>query len=319
MSRSGVERLTSARDAADACPAIDLRALRTTRRLRASDVAAALSVHPNTILRWERGERLPGPHVIHDLAHALGVPRHQVAHFFDTHRSRAEPSPGFRGTALRPLRRRLDMTAQELATRLGVPVHTLYNWESGRCRTPDRFLEPLAAALQLSPPRLRRLLRTTVRRSGGPSDPSAPRALEALRRRRGLTVTATARQVDVSRWSITAWEKGRAVPPLWAIRRLATLYGVRVADVAAAAGAARDVKLHPGTWRPGDFSEVLTTLRDWSGVTQRDLAKRLGASTVTVRAWEAGRYRPRAATLRELERLFGLPTAALDAAMTART
>ena len=60
---------------ADARPATDLRTLRRTRRLRATDVAAALSVHPNTILRWERGERQPGPRVIHDLAPEVSAPR----------------------------------------------------------------------------------------------------------------------------------------------------------------------------------------------------------------------------------------------------
>ena len=301
---------------ADVPSAIDLRALRRTRRLRATDVAATLSVHPNTILRWERGERLPGPHVIHDLAQALGVPRQQITHFFDAHRLPAEPTTGVRGTALRPIRRRQDTTARELASRLGVPAHTIYNWESGRCRIPDQLLDPLAGALGVPSARLRRLLMTTPREAGPASfDIPAP-TLTNLRRRRGLTVTASARFVGVSRWSIRAWEDRRTVPPLWAIRRLATLYGVRAAEVAEACGAALDVKLHPRSWRPGDFGEVLATLRAWTGVTQRDLAERLGAGTATVRAWEAGRCRPRAASLRKLERLFGLPHSALDAAVT---
>lgn len=299
----------------DVLTGIDLRTLRRTRRLRATDVAAALSVHPNTILRWERGERLPGPRLIHDLADALGVPRHQITHFFDAHRPAAEPATGLRGTALRPLRRGLGITAQELAGSVGTQVHTLYNWEAGRCRIPGELLEPLADGLRLPPQRLLRLLAAPVPGAGGPSDSSTPRPLEALRRRRGLTVTASARHVGVSRGSITAWEKDRAVPPLWAIRRLATLYGVGVADVVEVCGAARDVKLHPRTWRPGDFGEVLATLRAWTRVTQRDLAERLGVGTATVRSWEAGRCRPRAASLRDLERLFGLPRSALDAAV----
>ncbi len=305
MSRGGVTDLPFA---------TDLRALRRTRRLRASDVAEALSVHPNTILRWERGERLPGPRVIHDLADALGVPRHQVITFFDAHRLPAEPPPGLRGTGLRPLRRRRDLPAQELADALGVPVHTLYNWESGRCRVPHRFLGPLAEALQVTPNRMHLLLATAPEVARPPAAPTA-RTLQALRRRRGLTVTASARFVGVSRWSIRAWEDRRTVPPLWAVRRLAGLYGVAAAEVAGVCGVALDLKLHPGTWRPGDLGEVLVTLRAWTGVTQRDVAGRLGAGTATVRAWEAGRCRPRAASLRKLERLFGLPVAALDAAV----
>ena len=183
---------------------------------------------------------------------------------------------------------------------------------------PEQLLGLLAEALQVSPGRLLRLLTTTPRdAAAGPFDASRARTLETLRRRRGLTVTASARFVGVSRWSIRAWEDRRTVPPLWAIRRLATLYGVTAAEVAEVCGAALDVKLHPRTWRPGDFGEVLVTLRAWTGVTQRDVAERLGAGTATVRAWEAGRCRPRAASLRKLERLFGLPLSALDATVPA--
>ena len=79
-------------------------------------------------------------------------------------------------------------------------------------------------------------------------------------------MTASARFVGVSRWSIRAWEDGRSVPPLWAVRRLAALYGVAAAEVAEACGAALDLKLHPRTWRPGDLGEVLATLRAWTGL-----------------------------------------------------
>ena len=87
---------------------------------------------------------------------------------------------------------------------------------------------------------------TTSREVGSASSVATARTLTSLRRRRGLTVTASARFVGVSRWSIRAWEDRRTVPPLWAVRRLATLYG--------------------------DFGVVLATLRAWTGVTHRDHA-----------------------------------------------
>lgn len=59
---------------------------------------------------------------------------------------------------------------------------------------------------------------------------------------------------------------------------------------------------------------VLRALRSWSGLTQRELAQRCGASTDSVRGRENGRLHPGPRFLLRLEILYRLPASALLAA-----
>ena len=79
----------------------DLRRRRQTLALSPAALAGALGVHPTSVLRWERRERLPGPAHIRRLAAALELSTPQVAGFFDAARAPA-PATGFRGHGLRP-------------------------------------------------------------------------------------------------------------------------------------------------------------------------------------------------------------------------
>ena len=190
-----------------------------------------------------------------------------------------------------------------MAAAAAVPVSTVYNWEAGRARIPDRHLPPLADALGLDPTALRDLLlRAPV---AGPALRHHESPLRRLRSRRGLTQDAAARHIGVSRHTLGGWERGTR-PPLHALRHLAATYGVPVAAVAEATGVPAPRELDPRAWRPGDLPHVLRALRAWSGLTQREVAAACECSAEAVRAWENGRGGPRPATRGRLEGLYRL-------------
>ncbi len=287
-----------------------LRDERLRRELSASDVALRLSVHPASVLRWERRERLPGPVHLTGLARTLALDTQVVAGFFDEVRpAPGGPGPGARGQALRALRRAADVSVRTIARRLGVLPATVYNWEAGRARVPQSQLGPLAGVLGLEERRLVALLDLA---------PAAPRrqpasALRRLRRRTGLTQDQVARRIGTTRRRLGTWERGMR-PPLWAVRRLAHTYGVPVATVAREAGVHAPPLLDARRWQAGDLPDVLRTLRQWCGLTQGDLAERCGCHTSTVRGWESGRTLPSRRSRERLEQVHGLRRDALLAA-----
>ncbi|WP_133241223.1 helix-turn-helix transcriptional regulator [Nocardioides gansuensis] len=286
-----------------------LRDQREHRALSAEDVARRLDVHPMSVLRWERRERLPGPGHVKALASTLDLETSMVAGFFDEARPTAEPSVGLRAHGLRTLRQAAGIPVRRVARRLGVLPATVYNWEAGRARLPLEHLPDLAALLGIGVPALRRHLADAPasRREQPASE------LRRLRRRTGLSQTAVAQRVGTTRHRLGAWERGEQ-PPLWAVRRLAAVYGVPVSRVARASGVSAPPLLDVRRWSPGDLPQALVALRQWSGLTQGALAERCGCHPSTVRGWEQGRARPLHRTRARLEALYGLPEGALLAA-----
>ncbi|MBS45701.1 MAG: hypothetical protein CMH83_21510 [Nocardioides sp.] len=294
-----------------------LRALREQRRIDHRDVADTLGVHPTTVLRWERGERLPGPTEIRLLAAALDVDHHEVVTFFDAVRRERDardaavrPEPGIRARSLRPLRRAAGVSARDLAARLGVPASTVYNWETGRARVPAATVAPLAAELGVP----RSTAATALAAVPAPTAQDVAPPLRRFRHRCGLSQVHVARRIGFPRHAVSAWEHG-ATPPLVAVRRLAGVYGVPVTRLARAAGVVAPPLLDPARWQPGDLPQALVTLRHWCGLTQADLATRLGRSKDTVWAWESGRWAPPASARADLERVFCLPRGSFERAL----
>ncbi len=96
---------------------------------------------------------------------------------------------------------------------------------------------------------------------------------DELRRRRvhaGLTQEAAAGLLGVSRWTYRHWEGGQHTPLAERLPEIATVLGCD----------------------PHDLVDAPTTLADFRtvvGLTQSDVAERLGVSRHTVAAWEQGR------------------------------
>lgn len=279
-----------------------LRDRRVHQALSAEAVAHRLDVHPMSVLRWERRERLPGPGHVLALASALELETTAVIGFFDEARPAAVPSGGLRGHGLRGLREVAEVPVRRLALRLDVLPATVYNWEAGRARIPAPHLPALAESLGLGVPELteRLHLAPVTHTARSVSD------LRRLRRRTGLSQEVVASRIGASRHRIGAWERGDR-PPIWAVRRMAVVYGVPVARVARAAGVTAPALLDRRNWSPGDLPLVLVALRQWSGLTQLELAERCGCHKTTVRSWERGRARPANRTRARLEGLHGLP------------
>jgi transcriptional regulator with XRE-family HTH domain len=293
-----------------------LRDRRKSRYLTAADLAARVGVHPMSILRWERRDRLPGPSHIRRLARSLAVETAEVASFFDDVRPPGKyDADTVRGHGLRPLRHTARVSVTRLAAAAGVPAATVYNWESGRARVPHRHLPALAEQLGLDAPALRRFLAAAPAAVTVPGPP--PSELRRLRRRVGLSQAEVAARIGAGRHSVSAWERGQR-PPLAAVRLLARVYGVPVARVAGAAGVSPPRQLDRRTWAPGDLPEVLEALRLWAGMTQADVAERMSCSVASVRAWENARGVPGRTLRLRLERLYGLPEGDLLRAYPAR-
>ena len=297
----------------------DLRSSRENRLLSPSAGATELGVHPTSVLRWERRDRLPGPDHIRDLARLVGLTTPELAGFFDAaRRGPATTPPSVRGHGLRQLRQARAVSVRELAEAARVLPATVYNWEAGRARVPVGPLPTVSAVLGLEATDLHELLvrapvaTMTVPRGHGDS------TLRRLRRRSGLTQTMVAQRVGVSRHTVGKWERGHR-PPLHAVRRLASTYGVPVREVARAAGVKAPRLLDEREWRRGDLPAVLRTLRHWSGLTQAQVAQLCGCSTEAVRAWESGRGRPRSTGRRRLEELYRLAPGALLSVYPAAT
>jgi transcriptional regulator with XRE-family HTH domain len=223
-----------------------------------------------------------------------------------------------RGSALRRLRQARDLSAARVAELVGVSTHTVYNWERGTTRVPARQIEPLSRALQLRADDLLAVLdelngqdegcAPVARSLVGPPSP-----LARLRLRAKLSQVAAAQTLGISRSSIRVYESGRPVP-LGQLRRMAALYRVPMGRLAAAGGVRCPRELDLKTWRPGDLGRVLRVLREWSGLTQGELALRIGASRDAVRAWENGRYQPGPSLRHHLEELYRLPVGVLQRA-----
>lgn len=58
--------------------------------------------------------------------------------------------------------------------------------------------------------------------------------------------------------------------------------------------------------------KTIRDLRRSAGMTQLELAVRLGVTPVTVYNWERGKYEPKASQLRALARVFGVSMDEID-------
>ena len=293
-----------------------LRDRRMSRSLTAADLAARVGVHPTSILRWERRDRLPGPSHIRRLARNLAVETAEIASFFDDVRPPSQwDVDTVRGHGLRPLRQAARVPAARLAVAAGVPTASVYNWEAGRARVPCRHLPALAEQLGLDAATLRRLL------SSAPAEVATAEAsaseLRRLRRRTGMSQAQVATRIGAGRHSVSAWERGQR-PPLPALRLLAGVYGVPVARVARAAGVTPPRLLDRRAWTSGELPGVLETVRRWAGLTQAQVADGVSCSVSSVRSWENARGVPGPNLRRRLEAFYGLPDGALLKAYPAR-
>ncbi len=120
--------------------------------------------------------------------------------------------------------------------------------------------------------------------------------VKRMRKGLGLTQTALAKLIGVCAAAVTAWETGKTAPSRESRRLLGQLAErprTEVDEELSRSG------LVPPAWAALSGDEI-RTLRQGAGMSQRDLARKLGVSVNCVCNWETGRTEPRRASIKKL-------------------
>lgn len=123
----------------------------------------------------------------------------------------------------------------------------------------------------------------------GPEPQNFAGAIRWRRKKLGLTQRELAAKLGVTRGTICNWELGHSRPGLRQTPRVAHFLD-------------RLTLFRPG--KPLDFPVRLYLARRRLGLSQAELAMRLGVSEGAVWEWENGNHRPRARHRKKLEALF---------------
>jgi len=203
----------------------------------------------------------------------------------------------FSKRTLKSIRKRLDLTQQELARLLEVSHATVAAWESGRTRPRKTHMGRIVA--------LRDMERAEVDKAlgrEGMAPAVSPDLLKRLRKRLNLTQTELARLVGVSTATVTSWETGKSEPARDRRKAIADLRRMKREQVDEQLGRRRAPESE-GLPVGEQIREEVKQTRQALGLSQKALAEKLGVSTATIWNWEAGNSAPRA---RNLERLRAL-------------
>ena len=202
----------------------------------------------------------------------------------------------FTKRTLPAIRKRFSLTQQELAKLLGVAAITVNSWERGRARPRGENVAKIIA--------LRSMGQGQVDGALGrePAPPSTdPQQIRDLRGKLGLTQRELAKLLAVSGGAVTSWEMAKSAPGRNNRKALAELGTMTQGEVDERLG--RTTVPGPATAgvarRALSPAEILR-IRKNAGLSQRGMAKALGASVNSVCNWEKGHSKPRANSLEKL-------------------
>jgi DNA-binding transcriptional regulator YiaG len=197
---------------------------------------------------------------------------------------------------LKGLRKRLSLTQQELATLLEVSAVTVAAWESGRSRPRKGNLAQVVTLRGMGPADVD----SALGREGAPDAPK-PEQLKKLRSQFCITQAELARLLSVSPASVTSWEAGKAVPGRKNRRAVAELAASSAEDVDQLLGRAPAIGAVPvAVRRRGLTAAQIRELRLKIGLSQKELAERIGVSVNSISNWETGRTAPRTRSVHEM-------------------
>ena len=260
-----------------------LAAARTVRGLSASDLARRLHVSGSCVSRWEAGERLPGSRARDSIARVLEMDVAAVDALFGGSPAPSEVVPA---AGLRMARGRAGLSQGAVARELGVDASSVRRWER-EGRVPAARVRALLVLLQCTD--------LGERPSPGRRLPPQLRSpLRRMRESRRIPAVVLASRLGVSPATIWAWERGTRRPDWRMARRLAQSLSMPTEYVFSVLGLDPPQHLHhaqhdrPEMCSPGFLRE----LRRWNGMTQQELAQRLGVGRATVADWERARHRP---------------------------
>ncbi len=199
-------------------------------------------------------------------------------------------APPISPATLKELRERFDVTQHELARLLDVSPVTVTAWETGKSRPRSNNLAAVAALAEKDQSEVDAAL-------GRQPVPDLTAAdIKRMRKGLGLTQTAMAKLIGVSAAAVTAWETGKTMPSRESRRALGQLAGRPRAEV--------DEQLSRSGLLPAPEATLsgddIRSLRQATGMSQRDLARKLGVSVNSVCNWETGRTEPRRSSVKKL-------------------
>lgn len=171
---------------------------------------------------------------------------------------------------IRAYRQKLGLTQRELGEKLGVIGDTIQNWEHGHTYPGLRQAPKMAQIGNPFPVFSTRVFGTR---------------LLLARRRLGLSQAELATRLGMSKNTIWEWEHGNHEP------RAETRVAI-------------DRLIEEALSEDERVAMRIRSLRTGLGLTQRELAARLGVYPKTVSRWERGRRRPSEETMERVERLW---------------
>jgi transcriptional regulator with XRE-family HTH domain len=217
--------------AADPTP---LRRMRSAREVPIKQLARRLSVSSSTLSSWERGSRRAHPVQLLRIAQLLQLSAPEVTQLARFHSASQgtdrAPHGNRRPTRLAQLRRERGLSRTVAARRLGLSVSTLARCESGQRAVAVDLCTRMAAAYRCG-------FADVARAAGLEPDPlldrrtwsraSLPEVLAALRRARGVSAAAIARDLAVAPRTWRRWETGACAPRSQTLRTLEDYFGLR--------------------------------------------------------------------------------------------
>ena len=132
------------------------------------------------------------------------------------------------GLGLAEARRRMGLSREEVALKLGVHMLSIKNWETGKNRPRAQYLPDLARVYGLSMAALQTLLglepeKRSLRQSQAQKQ---GHALRQARLRAGLSLEQAAWRMNVTTSAIRQWETGKNRPKPQSQRKIAQAYGL---------------------------------------------------------------------------------------------
>ncbi len=196
----------------------------------------------------------------------------------------------FSPVTLKHLRERFDVTQHELARLLEVSPVTVTAWETGKSRPRSHNLAQVNALAEKSQEEVDDAL------GRQPVPDVTATDVKRMRKGLGLTQTALAKLIGVSAAAVTAWETGKTAPSRESRRLLGGLAARPRAEVEEELS--RSGLVPPA--RAALTGDEIRAMRQEAGMSQRDLARKLGVSVNSVCNWETGRTEPRRASVKKL-------------------
>ena len=139
----------------------------------------------------------------------------------------AEPkrsAPPGAGRGLAEARRRMGLSREEAALKLGVHMLSVKNWEQGKNQPRAQFLPALARLYGLDMAELRQ--RLGLEELGQEQAAKRGQALRQIRLRAGLSLEEAAWRMDVTASAVCRWETGKNRPKRQSQRKIAQAYGL---------------------------------------------------------------------------------------------